>query len=40
MYEKPPFSSLNSLNMLYVGEYRLPHEYNIVVVAAVFFSEL
>ena len=35
MYEKPPFSSLD---MLYVGEYRLPHVYNmVVVVAAAFF---
>ena len=34
MYEKPPFSSLN---MLYDSEYRLPHMYNIVVVAATFF---
>ena len=34
IYEKPPFSSLN---ILYVSEYRLPHVYNIVVVAAAFF---
>ena len=35
IYEKPPFSSLNI--PMYVSEYRLPHVYNIVVVAAAFF---
>ena len=34
IYEKPP---LSSLNILFVSEYRLPHVYNIVVVAAAFF---